>query len=251
MTLPQLWRVPDQTSAGEFAAALVGQLRAQRNDANIAGMARFGISSEGTLGISVSQLRVLAGLLRPLRRDRPDFVHQVAGELWATKVHEARILAGLIDLPALVTADQADAWVADLDSWDVCDQLSKLFAATDFAYAKVEQWAASPLEFVKRSGLVLICALTVHDKAADDQRLIGFLPLIERAATDERNFVKKAASWALRQIGKRSKTCQPAAVASAERILVEHADSKSACWVARDALRELRSDAVLIRLGLS
>jgi 3-methyladenine DNA glycosylase AlkD len=246
---PPPWRVPQAAAAADFAADLLDQMRAQRNEANIAGMARFGISSAGTLGISVSQLRLLAGQLRSLRRERPMFIHDVAAQLWVSGVHEARILAGLIEVPGLVTATQADSWVQELDSWDVCDQLSKLFAATDFGYDKAVEWSGSAQEFVKRSGFVLMCALAVHDKSAADQKLIDFLPLIEQAASDERNFVKKAVNWALRQIGKRSFDCHAEAVACAERILAKHADSKAARWVARDALRELRSDAVLRRLG--
>ncbi len=251
MTATPQWRIPQAPSAVDFAADLLGQLRALRNESNIAGMARFGISSEGTLGISVSQLRVLAGQLRALRRARPEFVHQIAAQLWVSGVHEARILAGLIEVPSLATTEQADSWVSELDSWDVCDQLSKLFAATDFGYAKAVEWAGSPQEFVKRSGYVLIAALAVADKAADDQRLIAFLPLIEVGATDERNFVKKAVNWALRQIGKRSPACHGPAVAAGERILADQAESSAARWVARDALRELRSEAVLRRLGLA
>ena len=214
-------------------------------------MARFGINSAGTLGVSVTTLRGIVKELRPWRRADPLAVHELAGQLWASGVHEARILAGLIDVPALVTEDQADAWAADLDSWDVCDQLSGLFGATDFAYAKAVQWSAADEVYVKRSGFVLMCSLAVHDKAAPDTELIAFLPVIEQAADDDRNFVKKAVNWALRQIGKRSPQCHAAAVATAEQILAGQSDSAAARWVARDALRELRSDAVRTRLGLA
>jgi 3-methyladenine DNA glycosylase AlkD len=232
------------------AAVIVDRLRGLANPTNVAGMARFGISTSGTLGVSMPVLRGIAGQLRPLRRRHPEYLHAVAAALWASAVHEARILAGLIDVPALVTEAQADAWVAEIDSWDVCDQLSGLFAATEFAYAKAEKWAGEEPTFVKRSGFVLMCTLAVHDKRAADERLLAFLPLIERECCDERNFVKKAVNWALRQIGKRSSTCHPHAVLAAERILAEHADSSAARWIARDALRELRSEAILTRLGV-
>ncbi|MCL4722612.1 MAG: DNA alkylation repair protein [Gammaproteobacteria bacterium] len=211
-------------------------------------MARYGISPEGTLGVPMPELRGIARELRPLRRSHPEYLHRVAARLWACGVHEARILAGLVDVPALVTPEQADAWVADLDSWDVCDQLQGLFVPTPFAYAKAQEWAGAAELFVKRSGFVLMCALAVHDKRADDSRIITFLDLVEREATDGRNYVKKGVNWALRQIGKRSAACHAAAVASAERILAAHPDSRTARWIARDALRELRSESVLRRV---
>lgn len=214
-------------------------------------MARFGISSQQTLGVSVSTLRGIAKELRPWRRSDPASVHELAAQLWASGIHEARILAALIDIPALVSESQAEAWVAELDSWDVCDQLSGLLRDTSFAYAKAVEWAGAEATFVKRSGFVLMCSLAVHDKAAPDAELIAFLPLIEREACDDRNFVKKAVNWALRQIGKRSPQCHAAAVSSGERILQDQADCPAARWVARDALRELRSEAVLQRLGLA
>ena len=235
--------------AADRAEELLGRLRALANPDNVAGMARFGISATGTLGVSMTVLRGVARELRPLRRTQPELVHEVAARLWASGVHEARILAGLVDVPALVTPEQADAWAADFDSWDVCDQVCGLFAATPFAWAKVEQWTAADPEFVKRAGFVLVCSLAVHDKAAPDQRLIDLLPLVVRESTDPRNFVKKAVNWALRQVGKRSSACHEAAVATGEEILGRHPDSASARWIARDALRELRSDAVLARFA--
>jgi len=230
---------------------IVSDLRGKANADNVAGMQRYGINPAGTLGVTMPVIRALAKDLKPLGRSNAQTMHELAAGLWATGVHEARILAALTDVPALVTPEQADAWVHDLDSWDVCDQLQGLFAKTGFAYAKAVEWAGRDETFVKRAGFVLMCALAVHDKKAPDERLIAFLPLVEREAQDERNFVKKAVNWALRQIGKRSPECNAAAIAAAERILVDHADSTSARWVARDALRELRSDAVRQRLGLA
>jgi 3-methyladenine DNA glycosylase AlkD len=232
-----------------LAADLVGWLRSVGEPDNVAGMARYGINPEGTLGVPMPLLRGAAGRLRPLRRSDPGLMHATASHLWTSGIHEARILAGLIDIPALVTQAQADAWVADLDSWDTCDQLQKLFVPTPFAYAKAVEWALRPEVFVKRAGFVLMAALAVHDKAAPDAAIIAFLPLVEAEAIDDRNFVKKAINWALRQIGKRSPACHAAAVDTAERILVRHPGSAAARWVARDALRELRSDAVSARVA--
>jgi 3-methyladenine DNA glycosylase AlkD len=240
----------DADTPRAVAQRLLGELRAQANPDNVAGMARYGISSEGTLGVTIPVLRDIAKRFRPLRRSDPAFAHALAAELWASGVHEARTLAGFIDVPALVTPEQADTWVAEMDSWDTVDQLSDLWAATPFGYDKVGEWAARDETFVKRSGFVLMCALTVHDKKADDARMAAFLPLIEREATDERNFVKKAVNWALRQIGKRSAALNALAIESGERVLAEHPDSKAARWIARDALRELRSEPVRRRLGL-
>lgn len=239
----------DAEDPGALAASLLERLVSLADPGNVAGMARYGISSVGTLGVPVSTLRGIDRELRPLRGARPEVVHEVASALWTSGVHEARILAGIIDVPALVTPRQADAWVADLDSWDTCDQLQKLFAATPFAYGKAGEWAAADPEFTRRAGLVLMATLAVHDKLAPDERLVEFLPLVAAGAPDGRNAVKKAASWALRQIGKRSATCHGAAVHAGEEILVRYPDSASARWVARDALRELRSEAVLARVG--
>lgn len=239
------------SDASELAARIIEHLREQANPDNVAGMARYGINPDGTLGVTMPVLRVIARDLRPRRRNDPEFVHELAAKLWASGIHEVRILAALIDVPALVTPEQADAWVADLDSWDVCDQLQGLFVPTPFAYDKAVEWAGREETFVKRAGFVLMCALAVHDKRAPDTTLIAFLPLAEREATDERNYVKKAVNWSLRQIGKRSPECHVAAIETAERILAAYPVSKAARWIARDALRELRSDAVLTRLGIS
>jgi len=227
----------------------VDWLRAVARPDNVDGMARYGINPEGTLGVPMPLLRGAAGQLRPLRRSDPGLMHATAAHLWDSGVHEARILAGLVDIPALVTEAQADAWVADLDSWDTCDQLQKLFVPAPFAYTKAVGWAASPEVFIKRAGFVLMATLAVHDKAAPDAAIIAFLPLVEAEATDDRNFAKLAVNWALRQIGKRSPACHAAAIDTAERILTRHPGSAAARWVARDALRELRSDAVSARVA--
>jgi 3-methyladenine DNA glycosylase AlkD len=226
--------------AGMTVTKVVAELRAHANPANVAGMARYGINPENTLGVSIPFLRAMA---KRIGRD-----HALARELWASGIHEARILAGLVDDPAAVTAAQLERWAKDFDSWDVCDGVcSSLFDKTPFAWDKAVEWSSRPGEFVKRAGFVLMAALAVHDKQAPDERFREFIPLIEREAVDERNFVKKAVNWALRQIGKRNRALNRDAIAAARRI--RKIDSRSARWIAADALRELESDAVRERLS--
>jgi 3-methyladenine DNA glycosylase AlkD len=229
------------------AEDIVDHLRSLANPANVEGMARYGISPVGTLGVGIPVLRGIAKELKPCRKSDPEALHALAAQLWATGLHEVRILAALVDVPALVTPEQADSWVAGMDSWDVVDMASGLWAATPFGYRKAEEWAGRDEEFVKRSGFVLMCALAVHDKKAPDGPFLHFLTLVEREADDERNFVKKAVNWALRQIGKRNGDLNAAAVATAERL--RESDSKAARWIASDARRELTSDAVRARLA--
>jgi 3-methyladenine DNA glycosylase AlkD len=202
-------------------------------------MARYGISRVNTLGVSAPDLW---GLARRIGRD-----HELALALWDSGIHEARKLAALIDDPRLVTSGQMERWVEDLDSWDVCDAVcSVLFDKTPHAWTKAAAWTRRRGEFVRRAGFVLMAALAVHDKEAPDGRFLALLPLIERGATDERNFAKKAANWALRQIGKRNLQLNRAAVARARRI--RQLESPAARWVAADALRELTSPATTARL---
>ena len=241
---------PEPTPA-ELADEILSELRAQANADNVAGMARYGIAGEGTLGVSIPVLRDIAKRMRPLRRTDPGYLHDLAAALWASGVHEARILAGFVDVPALVTREQMEAWVLDFDSWDVCDQVTDLFAQTPDARELALEWAMREETFVKRAGFVIMCALAHKASKLPDEELLAFLPLIERESTDDRNFVKKAVNWALRQIGKRSASLNTAAIASAERILAHHPDSPSARWVARDALRELNSAPVRARLGIT
>ena len=234
-----------------FADELVAALRTQANPGNVAGMARFGISAEGTLGVTMPVVRGLARDARKrLGRDKGAW-HEVAAALWASGIHEARIMATLVDDPALVDSAQMDAWATDFDSWDVCDQACiNLFRRTRFAWAKAAEWAGREPEFVRRAAFALGATLAVHDKVAHDARFVPLLALAEQAAADERNGVKKAVNWQIRQIGKRSAALNAAAIETCERILAEHPASKAARWVARGALRELRSDAVRARLGV-
>ena len=209
------------------------------NPANIQGMARFGINTKTSLGISMPVLRKYA---KPLRNN-----HALADELWNTGIHDARILAALVDDPRKVSKAQMDDWADVLDSWDVCDQCcSSLFVNTPYAHEKAVEWSFHEKEFVKRAGFSLMAILAVRDKKADDREFLKFLDLIVKEAVDERNFVKKAVNWALRQIGKRSHFLHKEAITVGERI--KALDSKSARWIAGDALRELNDEKVIQRI---
>jgi 3-methyladenine DNA glycosylase AlkD len=213
------------------AQTLLSVLRAHANPANVAGMGRYGINPKGTLGVPMPLLRKLA--------KESGRSHGLAAELWASGIHEARILATLMDDPACVTRRQMDRWVSDLDSWDVCDQACQnLFRYTPPAFAKAAKWARARREFVRRAGFSLMAGLAVKAHTASDAQFEAFFPLIAEAAVDDRNMVKKAVSWALRQIGKRNSTLCAKAIAAAEEIA--NRDSRAARWVAADALRELR-----------
>jgi 3-methyladenine DNA glycosylase AlkD len=206
----------------------------------VKGMARFGINPENTCGISVPNLRKLA---KEVGRD-----HALAQELWASGVHEARILASMVDEPKLVTEEQMEAWVRDFDSWDVCDQVCmNLFEKVPVAWCKVSEWSQREEEFVKRTAFALLACFAWHDKGAADERFIELMPVIVSGASDERNFVRKAVNWALRNIGKRNPNLKKAAIATAREI--QGIDSKAARWIAADALRELSGEAVQKRLA--
>ena len=226
-------------TAAQRAREVLRSLERMGDPARRDGMARYGIDTSRALGISVTELRRLAS---GLGHD-----HELAAALWASGVHEARILASLVDDPARVSEGQMDAWVADLDSWDVCDAVcGNLFDRTPFALDKAVEWSAREPEFEKRAGFALMAWAAVHRKDLPDGAFASLLPLIRERSTDDRNYVKKAVSWALRQIGKRSPELNARAIRTAEQI--ERTDGRSARWIARDALRELRSDAVQGRL---
>jgi len=211
------------------------------NPADAAGMARFGIRGKKVLGISIPTLRSLA---KEVGRD-----HRLAMQLWRTGIHEARILAAFIDDPRQVAEGQVDRWVADFDSWDVCDQVcGSLFDGTPFAWTKAVEWAGREEEFVKRAGFALMAYLAVHDKAAPDGAFVRLLPVIRREATDDRTYVKKGVNWALRQIGKRNARLHARALSEARRIA--KIDSRTARWIASDAIRELQHPDHLRRLGV-
>lgn len=210
---------------------------------SVAGMARYGINPATAYGVSIPSLRAMAR--------RAGKSHKLAELLWQSGIHEARILAGMIEDPRALTDDQMERWVSDFNSWDLCDQsCNNLFRKVPWAHDKAMAWMSRPEELVKRAGFVLAACLTVHDKEASDEAFIRFLPFVEReAAADKRNFVKKAVNWALRQIGKRNLALNERALESAHRI--REMDSASAKWGASDAIRELTDEKVLKRLRAS
>ena len=221
---------------------IIDKLKTYKNPKNVEGMARFGINPKNTLGVSIYILRPLAKEIQKNSSyaKAPEDLHQLAIQLWDSKIHEARILAGFIDIPAMITDAQMDEWVADFDSWDVCDQvIGNLFDKSPFAYKKAYEWSKRIPEFEKRAGFVMMAALAVHDKKAPDGKLMKFFPVIIRESTDERNFVKKAVNWALRQIGKRNTNLREKSIKVAEDIIKNYPNSKSAQWIGKDAIREL------------
>jgi 3-methyladenine DNA glycosylase AlkD len=205
----------------------------------LAGMTHFAIKTDRALGVSAPRMRKLA---KEIGTD-----HKLALELWETDIHEARIVAALIDDPKQVTKSQMGAWARQFDNWAVCDVCcGVLFDKTPFAWDKAIEWPKRKEEFVRRAGFALMAALAVHDKRAPDKKFVPFFDIIKQHADDERNFVKKAVNWALRQIGKRNKMLNKKAVAVAKEI--RKMDSPSARWIAADAIRELTNKKILARL---
>ncbi|MEE8469807.1 MAG: DNA alkylation repair protein [Dehalococcoidia bacterium] len=218
---------------------ILNRLKTLSDPKAVEGMARYGISPENTYGVSIPKLRSIA---KESGRNRA-----LAQELWASGIHEARILASMIDDPKMTTEEQMESWAKDFDSWDVCDGCCmNLFEKTPFAYQKAVEWSARGEEFIKRAGFVLMARLAVSDKKAEDKQFEAFLPIIKREAHDNRNFVKKGVNWALRQIGKRNAGLNRKAIETAKEM--QEMNSKSAKWIASDAIRELTSQAVQERL---
>ncbi len=218
---------------------VIKKLKSLSNPEAVEGMARYGINPQNNLGINVTTLRKLA---KEIGED-----HKLALELWASGIRDARFLAATIDDPDQVTEEQLESMVLDLNSWDICDHCcSDIFLNSKFAYKKAIEWSARKEEFVKRAGFSLMARLAVRDKKAKDEEFERFLPIIKREATDERNYVKKAVNWALRGIGKRNIYLNKMAIKNAKDI--QKMNSKSARWIASDALRELTSDRIQSRL---
>jgi 3-methyladenine DNA glycosylase AlkD len=227
-------------SASAEAQAVLAELKALGSEAGRAGMARFGINTENAFGVSMAAARPLA---RKYKRQ-----HDLAASLWASGIHEARILAALIDDPTLVTPKQMDAWAADFNSWDLCDQACmKLFAKTPYVAEKAAKWAKDEREFVRRAAFATIAGYAVSAKKAADDEFLPFFSLIEAHAGDPRNFVKKAVNWALRQIGKRSPALHKRALALAEKLAAS--DDKTARWIGKDAAKELSDPKQLARIA--
>jgi 3-methyladenine DNA glycosylase AlkD len=218
---------------------VLDKLQSKAQPEQLEGMAKYGMTVEQRLGVSVPDMRKLA---KEIGRD-----HKLALDLWGTGIAEARIMAGMIGEPDKLTEEQMEDWVKGINSWDVCDQVCmNLFEKNQLAWKKIADWSEREEEFVKRTAFSLIACLAWHDKKASDEKFIELFPVIIRGATDERNFVKKAVNWALRNIGKRNLNLNEAAINTAKEI--QRLDSKAARWVAADAIRELESDAIQSRL---
>ena len=218
---------------------IIEKLKSASNPDAVEGMARFGITPENTFGVSIPNLRKIA---KETKKN-----HALAQQLWESGFRETMILASMVDEPEMVTDEQMEEWVVDFDYWEICDQCCmNLFEKTGFAYEKAVEWSNRNEQFVKRAGFVLMARLAVSDKKADDSRFEQFFPMMLREADDERNFVKKAVNWALRQIGKRNLALNVKAIETAKEM--QGVDSKSARWIASDAIRELNGEAVQKRL---
>jgi 3-methyladenine DNA glycosylase AlkD len=218
---------------------VLDKLQSKAQPEQLEGMARYGIPVEQRLCVSVPDMRKLA---KEIGRD-----HKLALGLWRTGIGEARILAAMIDDPDKLTEEQMEDWVKGINSWDVCDQVCmNLFDKNQLAWKKIVDWSQREEEFVKRTAFSLIACLAWHDKKSSDEKFIELIPLIIREATDERNYVKKAVNWALRNIGKRNLNLNRAAINAAKEI--QRLDSKAARWVASDAIRELESAGIQKRL---
>lgn len=214
---------------------IIREMRALADRSNLAGMARFGIDTSSSLGLTTPAIREIARRTCPGKHKD----QTLAEELWKTGIREARVLASLVADPNAITRSTMDRWTRDLTSWDVCDACCcELFDRTPFIWQKIPKWAASPREFVRRAAFSTLAGAAVHRKGDPDRPFLDTLPLIEKYAFDERNFVRKAVNWALRNIGKRNARLLPAAIACAERIRAQ--GTKSARWIAADALREFR-----------
>lgn len=205
----------------------------------VKGMARYGINPTNNLGISIYKLRSLA---KEIGTD-----HALSLQLWNSGIHDARLLAVFIADPTKVTGEQMDSWAADFDSWDVCDQAcTSLFDITPHAWKKIVEWAERDEEFVRRAAFSIIAGLAVHDKAAKDEQFERLGPIIKKHVIDERNYVKKAVNWALRNIGKRNWTLNKKMIKLAKEL--QASKSKSARWIANDAIRELTGEKVQRKL---
>lgn len=221
------------------AREVIAHLESISDRSRLEGMSRYGIEVEHAIGVSIPEMRAYA---KTIGRD-----HHLAMDLWDSGVHEARIMASLLADPELLTEEEMERWVRDLDSWDLCDQCcSNLFRRSPHAFRKALEWSGREEEFQKRAGFATMAALAVHGKGMSERDLQLLLDAVVRESHDDRNFVRKAVNWALRQVGKRDLVSNAMAIAAAERILAK--GDRTSRWVASDALRELRSEAVRERL---
>ena len=218
---------------------IIKKLKSLENPKNIEGMARYGINPKNNLGVSIY-------ILRPIAK-KIGLNHDLALKLWNSGIHDARLLACFIDNPKKVTKKQMNSWVKDFDSWDVCDQVcTSLFDKTSYAWEKAYEWSEREEEFVKRAAFSLVAGLSVHDKKTCDEKFEKFMLVITKHANDERNYVKKAVNWALRNIGKRNINLNKKAIKTAEELITTK--NKTAIWIAKNALKELKSEKVKNRL---
>ncbi len=224
------------------ANEIIAKLKQLKNPKTLAGKAHFGINVSKALGLSMPQIR---GIAKQITKD-----HALAEAMWQADIHETRLIASMIDIPHEVTEDQMERWVVGFNSWDICDQTcGELFDRTPFTKQKIHQWALRDEEFVKRAAFALIAWQAVHNKKMPNDEFLKYLPVIEKASSDPRNFVKKAVNWALRQIGKRSANLHPHALALAKNLA--SSSDKTARWIGKDAVKELTAEKQLKRLGLS
>ncbi len=220
-------------------AEVLKRLKSKAKTDKLEGMARYGMTTEKRLGVSIPEIRKIA---KEIGKD-----HELALKLWNTGIPEASIVAAMIDEHEKLTEEQMEDWVKDISSWDVCDQVCmNLFEKSALVWKKILDWAEREEEFVKRTAFALIACLAWHDKDAEDDRFTKLIPVIKGGALDNRNFVKKAVSWALRNIGKRNLNLNKAAINAAKEI--QRIDSKAARWIASDAIRDLEGEAVQRRL---
>ena len=218
---------------------IISRLKSMENQKNVEGMKRFGIVHEKNFGVSVTELRKFA---KKIGKN-----HELAVKLWNTKIRDARMVAACIEDPLTVSEEQVESWLKDIKCWDLCDHCcGHFFDKLPFAYEKAIEWSKRSEEFEKRAAFSMVAWLAVHDKKKDDEWFEDFLKIIKRESTDERNYVKKAVNWALRQIGKRNIDMNKKAIKMTEEI--KKIESKSARWIAKDAIRELTSKKIKIRL---
>ena len=218
---------------------ILSELRTLSSPDHFNKIARFGINNSKALGVKVPLIRQIA------KKEGKN--HDLALALWKTDIHEARLLAGMIENPKMITEKQFDTWVSDFDSWDICDLTCSVLGKTPFSLPKIEEYSLHQAEYVKRTAFVLMCEQALHHKNAENELFYHFFELIEREAWDDRNFVRKAVNWALRQIGKRNEILRVKAIETCEHLLLQ--DFKSARWIAKDAIRELSSLEVISRIN--
>lgn len=218
---------------------IILELKLLSSQDHYAKLSHFGINDTKAIGIKIPILRQLAKKIGKS--------HELALELWATDIHEARLLATMIDDANKITEKQFDSWVLDFDSWDICDQACNLLVHTPYVSQKIDDYSKRNEEFVKRAAFVLMCQMAMHDKKATNETFYSFFETIERESWDDRNFVRKAINWALRQIGKRNDNLRLKAIATGYKILIQ--DTKPARWIANDALRELNDPKIIERVN--